>query len=335
MKKFALIIALTFSVPPIFSQQEKEVQAFLEHLYGKVANISNTTGGDYELLVEKYCSHKFLDFYKETRRWEDKTGECILHFGGGAYDLFIGCQDYFDSIKFNIGNVHKIAEEQRYSAVVTAHFFCKEYEENEWKTERTVSVIEENGKWCISDFQSLGEESDLEFMKKELPLIVGEEIKVDTAMIAHRLEKIYKEVASIAASDNHNTDVLKKYLSQQFLKLYNEVDYWQIKLREMIIGVDCWIRLQDWYRLEYKIGNIKVISPSKAIADVIVFDINQTPEEEIISTSKIRLDLVFENGNWMVDDFADYNKVGELYESDSRLYRKGIDEALEYFQESN
>lgn len=213
MKKFALIIALTFSVPPIFSQQEKEVQAFQEHLYG---------------------------------------------------------------------------------------------------------------------------ESDLEFMKKELPLIVGEEIKVDTAMIAHRLEKIYKEVASIAASDNHNTDVLKKYLSQRFLKLYNEVDYWQIKLGEMIIGVDCWIRLQDWYKLEYKIGSIKVISPSKAIADVIVFDINQTPEEEeIISTSKIRLDLVFENGNWMVDDFADYNKVGELYESDSRLYRKGIDEALEYFQESN
>ena len=213
MKKFALIIALTSSVLPIFSQQEKEVLAFLEHLYG---------------------------------------------------------------------------------------------------------------------------ESDLEFMKKELPLVVGEEIKVDTAMIAHRLEKIYKEVASIAASDNHNTDVLKKYLSQRFLKLYNEVDYWQIKLGEMIIGVDCWIRLQDWYRLEYKIGTIKVISPSKAIADVIVFDINQTPEEEeIISTSKIRLDLVFENGNWMVDDFTDYNKVGELYESDSRLYRKGIDEALEYFQESN
>ena len=209
MKKFALIIALTFSVPPIFSQQEKEVQAFLEHLYG---------------------------------------------------------------------------------------------------------------------------ESDLEFMKKELPLIVGEEKKVDTAMIAHRLEKIYKEVASIAASDNHNTDVLKKYLSQQFLKLYNELRYWENKLGEMIIGVDCWIRLQDWYKLEYKIGTIKVIRPSKAIADMIVFDINQTPEEEMMSISKkIRLDLVFENGNWMVDDFAEYNKVGELYESDSRLYN----EALEYFQESN
>lgn len=212
MKKFALIIALTFSVLPIFSQQEKEVQAFLEHLY---------------------------------------------------------------------------------------------------------------------------EESDLEFMKKELPLIVGEEIKVDTAMIAHRLEKIYKEVASIAASDNHNTDVLKKYLSQQFLKLYNEVDYWQYKLREMIIGVDCWIRRQDWNKLEYQIGSIKVISPSKAIADVIAIDTWATPEGDKKYTFKIRLDLVLENDNWMIDDFTDYNKVGELYESDSRLYRKGIDEALEYFQESN
>ncbi|MBQ5694419.1 MAG: hypothetical protein IIV71_04075, partial [Bacteroidaceae bacterium] len=77
------------------------------------------------------------------------------------------------------------------------------------------------------------------FSQQEKEVQVGEEIKVDTAMIAHRLEKIYKEVASIAASDNHNTDtdVLKKYLSQRFLKLYNEVDYWQIKLGEMIIGV--------------------------------------------------------------------------------------------------
>ena len=49
----------------------------------------------------------------------------------------------------------------------------------------------------------------------------------------------------------------------------------------------------------------------------------------------IRREYHKENGNWMIDDFADYNKVGELYESDSRLYRKGIDEALEYFQESN
>lgn len=212
MKKFALIIALTFSVLPIFSQQEKEVQAFPEHLYG---------------------------------------------------------------------------------------------------------------------------ESDLEFMKKELPLIVGEEIKVDTAMIAHRLEKIYKEVASIAAADNHNTDVLKKYLSQQFLKLYNELRYWENKLGEMIINVDCWIRRLEWDKLEYQIENIKITSPSIAVANMIAIDTWATPEGDKKYTFKIRLDLVFENGNWMVDDFAGYNKVGELYESDSRLYRKGIDEALEYFQESN
>ena len=85
-----------------------------------------------------------------------------------------------------------------------------------------------------------------------------------------------------------------------------------------------------------KMGNLqKSCLNSTSTLQLNFTDINQTPEEEIISTSKIRLDLVFENGNWMVDDFTDYNKVGELYESDSRLYRKGIDEALEYFQESN
>ena len=68
---------------------------------------------------------------------------------------------------------------------------------------------------------------------------------------------------------------------------------------------------------------------------MIAIDTWATPEGDKKYTFKIRLDLVFENGNWMIDDFADYNKVGELYESDSRLYRKGIDEALKYFQESN
>ena len=73
----------------------------------------------------------------------------------------------------------------------------------------------------------------------------------------------------------------------------------------MIIGKDCWIRLQDWNKLEYKIDCIEVTSPSKAVADVISTDTWQTPEGEKRYTSKIRLDLVFENDNWVIDDFTD------------------------------
>ena len=332
MKKFVFIIAFTFSALSAFPQQEKEVQTFLENFYGKVADMGNTASGDYEMLVEKQCSRKFREFYNEIRRWENRTNECLLHFGGGGYDLFLGCQDYFDSIRFSIGNVHKIADDKRYSATVTASFFCREYEEKEWETVRTVFVAEENGEWRIYDFQSPGEDSDLEFMKKALPDIVEAGTRADTAMIADRIEKIYREVVEIAADDSPNTGALDRYLSRQYLKLYNEIGYWEGKLGEMIIGKDCWIRLQDWNKLEYKIDCIKVTSPSKAVADVISTDTWQTPEGEKRYTSKIRLDLVFENDNWMIDDFADYNGIGGLYESDSKLYAEGIKEALELFE---
>ena len=332
MKKFVFIIAFTFSALSAFPQQEKEVQTFLENFYGKVADMGNTASGDYEMLVEKQCSRKFREFYNEIRRWENRTNECLLHFGGGGYDLFLGCQDYFDSIRFSIGNVQKIADDKRYSATVTASFFCREYEEKEWETVRTVFVAEENGEWRIYDFQSPGEDSDLEFMKKALPDIVEAGTRADTAMIADRIEKIYREVVEIAADDSPNTGALDRYLSRQYLKLYNEIGYWEGKLGEMIIGKDCWIRLQDWNKLEYKIDCIKVTSPSKAVADVISTDTWQTPEGEKRYTSKIRLDLVFENDNWMIDDFADYNGIGGLYESDSKLYAEGIKEALELFE---
>ena len=332
MKKFVFIIAFTFSALSAFPQQEKEVQTFLENFYGKVADMGNTASGDYEMLVEKQCSRKFREFYNEIRRWENRTNECLLHFGGGGYDLFLGCQDYFDSIRFSIGNVQKIADDKRYSATVTASFFCREYEEKEWETVRTVFVAEENGEWRIYDFQSPGEDSDLEFMKKALPDIVEAGTRADTAMIADRIEKIYREVVEIAADDSPNTGALDRYLSRQYLKLYNEIGYWEGKLGEMIIGKDCWIRLQDWNKLEYKIDCIKVTSPSKAVADVISTDTWQTPEGEKRYTSKIRLDLVLENGNWVIDDFTDYNGIDGLYESDSKLYAEGIKEALELFE---
>ena len=227
MERLVFIIAFIFSALPAFPQQEREVQTFLENLYGKVADMGNTASGDYELLVDKHCSRKFREFYNEIRRWENRTNECLLHFGGGGYDLFLGCQDYFDSIRFSIGNVHKIADDKRYSATVTASFFCREYEEKEWETVRTVFVAEENGEWRIYDFQSPGEESDLEFMKKALPDIVQAGTRADTAMIANRLEKIYREVTEIAADDSPNTEALDRYLSQQYLKLYNEIGYWE------------------------------------------------------------------------------------------------------------
>ena len=97
MKKIVVIIAMLFTVQSIFPQQEKAVQEFLKEIYKKVADTRDNDDNNYETLVQRFCSRKFREYYDETRRWESRTNECLLHWGGGGYDLFNGCQDYFDS----------------------------------------------------------------------------------------------------------------------------------------------------------------------------------------------------------------------------------------------
>lgn len=331
MKKIAFIVAFVFAALPTFSQEEKAVQAFLEGIYNKVADARSNNNGDYETLMEKHCSLKFRLYYGEARRWEEKAGECMLHSGSGAYDLFIGCQDYFDSIKFSISNVKKAADNNLYTATVAAHFYCETYKEKKWQTQRTVFVINEGGEWRIADFQSPNETSDLNFIIKELPRFIETQISSDSAMVAAHLKTIYKEVARIAHSDHPNTAALNdKYLSQQFKMLGSETGYWEEKLGEMIIGKDCWIRTQDWDCIEYSISNVKITSPSKATADVTATYIMRTQAGEQKSTGKTLLNLVYENGNWFIDDFTDYHDNHELCNwSDSDKYKQGILEAVE------
>lgn len=336
MKKIAVAVAFVFATLPAFSQDEKAAQAFLESLYNKVASISNNDKGDYEAVVEKHCSRKFRLYYGEARRWEKKAGECMLHRNGGAYDLFIGCQDYFDGIKFSISNVKRTADDYLYTATVAAHFHCEAYKEKEWETQRTVYVTNEDGEWRIADFQSPGEASDLDFMIKELPRFIEAQIASDSAIIAARLETIYNEVARIAHSNSPNTASLDdKYLSQQFKRLNGEIDYWETKLGEMIIDKNRWIRMQEWDRIEYSISDIKITSPSKATADVTATYIMNLSAGEKRFIGKTRLDLILENNNWFIDDFTDYRDDGGLYKwSDSEEYKQGILETTKHLEGS-
>lgn len=149
-------------------------------------------------------------------------------------------------------------------------------------------------------------------------------------MVATRLKTIYKEVARIAHSAHPNTAALNdRYLSQQLKKLSSEISYWEEKLGEMIIGKDCWIRTQDWDSIEYSISNVKITSPSKATADVTATYIMRTQAGEQKSTGKTLLNLVYENGNWFIDDFTDYYDNNALYKwSDSEEHKQGLLEAV-------
>ncbi len=331
MKRAVILVFITmFTTFPAFTQSEESVEGFLKSVYSEVKNIHSSGTHNYEPLIERYCTRKFREFYSETRRWEEKTGECILHSGGGAYDLFVQCQDYVDDITFEVGNARKRNKKDAYCATVTTHLFGKEYKEKEWSTKRIVYVITENDGWRIADFQSPGETSDLEFMQKILPETIKAHTAGEAARITHRLEGIYKKVAGIANNgQSKTTKVCDKYLTKRFRELKDEIDYWEEKYGEMIVGHDCWVRTQEWDKKEYKVSHVAQTSPCTAFADITATDIIGTKRY----SSKTRLSLVLEGDEWHIDDFTDYAADNNtLYnESDSDLFVKGIQEAAERF----
>ncbi|MBQ8270288.1 MAG: DUF3828 domain-containing protein [Bacteroidaceae bacterium] len=332
MKKIAFTILFIFAALPVFSQQEKEVQAFLERVCNEVKNTCNSQG-NYEPLIEKYCSLVFRELYGETRRWEKKGNEAICGFNG-AYDIFVHCQDYFEKIKFNVSDVQKIPDssQDRYRATVTTHFYCSEYDIKEWSETDTVYIIRENYEWRIDDFA--GGEYSIDDMMKYTPLIVDK--NTDTQRIATRLKRIYKDVEMTANAGKCNTTPLyEKYCSKRFKDLFCEVSYWEEKLGEMIIGQDCWIRGQDWDKIvKHDISNVEITSPSKAVADVTATITLPATDSERAFTSKCRLDIVFENDEWVIDDFTAYNNEGKLFDSDSEIFRAGIEEAVRWWADS-
>lgn len=336
MNKIVFIIVFIFATLPLFSQEEMAVQVFLEKVYSEVKSI-NHCQGDYEPLIGKYCSLAFRELYGETRRWEKKENEAICGFNG-AYDIFVHCQDYFEKIKFSVSDVLKIPDssQDRYRAAVTTHFYCSEYDIKEWSETDTVYIIHENHEWRIDDFA--GGEYRIDDMMKYTPLIVeiNTDKSNDTLRIATRLKRIYKDVEMIANTEKCNTTPLyEKYCSKRFKDLFCEVSYWEEKLGEMIVGQDCWIRGQDWDKIvKHEISNVGITSPSKAVADVTATTTLLATNSERTFTSKCRLDIIFENDEWVIDDFTAYNSEGKLFDSDSEVFRDGIKEAVRWWADS-
>ena len=149
------------------------------------------------------------------------------------------------------------------------------------------------------------------------------------AAIEQRLKSIYSEVEGIANAGRGNTSGLyKKYCSKAFNELRSEVIYWENKADEMIIEQDCWIRAQDWDKLEYEITEIEITDRANATAVVTQTDIVPSILDGVQRYSSYTLvKLVHENNNWFIDDFTDYDIEGELGEhSDCDLFRAGIRE---------
>ena len=332
MKALASVFILVFSILPTFAQQEREVKAFLNEVYEEVTEAyNNRTGTD--AITVKYCSTVFKELYREVLRKEKSYG--LLREDDN--DVWHRVSDYYDNGSFTIAEVKKIEGKDVYLAWVDALFTCTEYY-GPTKFRYAVYVIPEKGSWKVDDFKYEHDAaSDATEMRQNLANATKTFANPDSATIAYSLSKIYKEVVRQANSEKCNTSILTQICcSKKFKKLYNEVTYWEKKFGEMIAGTDCWIRVQDWDKLgEFEISNIKITSPSTAVADVTTTYIMLTTTGEESYKGKTLLNLICENGEWVIDDFTSYNGNGEPYtESDSDWYKKGIREAEERWSES-
>lgn len=329
MNKILLLIAIFFSSFPVFAR-DKEVKAFVEKVYADVVDIRNSGSGDYECLVERYCSSLFRLVYDEARQLEKKTGEAVLHFGGGAYDLFVQCQDYFDSVEFKVLDIERNAGVlgDVYCATVAYNFTCDSYEEKEWVFNRNVYVADENGEWRISDFRTPGEKSDSKIMIKALLDFVKADIKNDEERLAAFLKEKYDVVASSAvASYDKLKNVDTSVMSQKIKDLFDEVRSGEDKLDEVVDAVENWVKTQEcWNGVEYEISNVKITAPGEAKACVVAKRI----ASETLAAGKTIVDLAMENGSWVVAGFTDYmQENSHVFKSDTVSLKERV---LEMFK---
>ena len=323
MKKIVFTLFTLFLALPVCADSEEDITDFLNRVYTKVASIKSTGEGSYESLIDRYCSQKFCKFYKEIRRWEGKLGEPILGHGSGAYDIFIQYQDHFDRLGFCVSSVQKTSSypEEIYSAAITKFFYSNNYDKSVWSTTEKLYVIYENGGWKIHDFKD--GEYTLALMKKHLPIAISNYTNSDKKQVTDLLERVYEEMTRLANNRTLNTlTQTNKYCSKRFRELHDEVVYLENKYSVMIYDGNCWTRAcgRDWDKIDYKISNVKITGLSTAVADVTLIFINGSSQ----SSEKIRLDLIFENNKWVIDDFTNYYSDDSFFQSDSKIYKEEI-----------
>lgn len=157
-------------------------------------------------------------------------------------------------------------------------------------------------------------------MKKTLVLVAFMLINLITtayadqaAQVKQRVEFIYNTVFAaynkvtqeeqISNNPVPTPEFDSKFCSQDWNKYLNKAKEIQEKTGDLIIDANYWVMGQDFQNLQLK--NVKVINVSGNRATVKVFFHNF---EDITATVK----LVFERGDWFIDDFDDWKEGLEI-----------------------
>ena len=120
--------------------------------------------------------------------------------------------------------------------------------------------------------------------------------KHTTEYIIQRLNDIFTDVYT------HRIDLLKAdsmYMSSDYNRLQNAAMAIAERTDDMVIDADHWVQGQDWTEPAMKVKSVGDITDTTATAVVVITTFPGSPDS---SDNTITMPLVFERGNWYIDN---------------------------------
>ncbi|MBQ9218939.1 MAG: hypothetical protein IJ160_12335 [Muribaculaceae bacterium] len=136
--------------------------------------------------------------------------------------------------------------------------------------------------------------------------------------ISQRLTHIYD-----VAFNNPDHDLLQldsMFMSQDYNKLQNQALLIAQRTDDLVIDADHWVQGQEWTYPTMTIDKIENIHDGNATAHVTIT--SHIPDNESTTTQLI-LTLVYERGDWYIDNMQQYYE-GELLD-EKAWYKKYVD----------
>ena len=136
--------------------------------------------------------------------------------------------------------------------------------------------------------------------------------------ISQRLTEIYNEALKEEGHDLLALD--HKFMSQEYNDLQDKAMKIAERNEDLVIDSDHWVQGQDWTYPTMDIVSIEDITPTTALARVKI--VTHMPGADNVTTLLI-LPLVFERGDWYIDNMQQYYE-GELLD-EKAWYNKYVD----------
>lgn len=130
--------------------------------------------------------------------------------------------------------------------------------------------------------------------------------RLDSEYINDRVSEIYNSL-------NETKNPEAKFTSEQFYKLWQTMQAKDAILNEVgFVSSNHWYQAQDFEKPHYEFGTAEKISGTTAIVSLTINDLG--------SSRKLILLMVYERGNWYVDDFITEER--QLFRSEKAALKR-------------